>query len=101
MFETTPYYQLIADYITETIEEEWTNAWIEMEFEEDYSGFKGRYISNQVKKSFRVNPLKSELREFWEKSSESHGKRWKYAKFSIDSTGKFKIDFDYESNEHF
>ena len=93
-------YQQIAGYIVESIDDDWSVAWVCAEMEEDDNGLtydRYRTADSDGDLSFKagheVYELFDALRRMLKRPSE---KPWRFAKFTPEPSGKFHIDFEYE-----
>ena len=93
-------YQQIAGYIVESIDDDWSVAWVCVEIEEDDNGLTyDRYRTADTdgdlsfKAGHEVYELFDALRRMLKRPSE---KPWRFAKFTPEPSGKFHIDFEYE-----
>lgn len=90
-------YSEIGNSIVDSISDEWSKAWIEAEMEDDNGELTCRYLNKSEKEDqFTINSktydLFSELRNHFENTK---GGKWDKAIFTLESTGKFDIEFEY------
>jgi len=90
-------YSEIGNSIANSIPTGWKKAWIEAEVEDDNANFTCRFINalgvkDQFNTDFDTYQLFSELRDQFENTK---GGKWDKAIFTLDSTGKFDIEFEY------
>lgn len=90
-------YLNIGQCIASAIEGEWVEAYIFAEVLEDAANFKGEYTVHGERKYFEVA---DEAFEDFEKlhkiTTEGSNNQWNRAKFTLYSTGKFNIDFEWD-----
>ncbi|MED3687909.1 antitoxin YezG family protein [Peribacillus butanolivorans] len=108
------YYQKIAQTVNEIIPEEWTKVFLYGEIAEGTgtaffyyrSNNKGKLIySHDIPELYNISRL--EYREVWrrliknlkelsEEFKKNNQEQWTNLTFTLESTGKFKVDYDYE-----
>lgn len=96
-------YQEIAEAIDEALDGPWVQAWINMTFDEDSGEFEFQYRPTPgappVSFARAIEPKAtelflrfSELKDAFDKTSK---KPVRGAKFTMEKSGKFKIEFSY------
>ncbi len=92
-------YQSIAKHIIQSIDDQWTSAWITVEVaEENVFSLNGYYCSpNSETNSFRIHPVIPHLfMEIRKKIKKECSNAWNHARFELQSDGNFNLHFDYE-----
>jgi len=97
-------YHQLADCITQSIPDKWSEAWLCAEFEDDNGLTYGRYRRNDSSGilSFNVDDdLYEEMyfsfEQLRDQLKKASGEAWKRAKFTLKRDGSFNIDFEYEN----
>jgi len=90
-------YSEIGNSIVDCIADGWQKAWIEATVEDDNADFTCRFINESGKKdqfdtTFETYQLFNELRNHFENTK---GGKWDKAIFTLESSGKFDIEFGY------
>lgn len=91
-------YQQITDFITSSVPQEWSTAWIEIELSEDYASAIGRYYKPSETKlyGFRVGEDVVEVfAVLREKIENPRHALWQRARFTLQPDGQFNILFTY------
>ena len=91
-------YTAIAEHMINQIDEEWIDCKIAVEFFESAAEFDTTYtsksgIEHDLKGGYPLFKLFKELHELTNESPENN---WNRAKFTLEPTGKFKMDFDWD-----
>ena len=90
-------YNSIAMGIIENIKTEWEKAHVFVEYFEDSANFKGEYTLEGNTAFFEVSDQAfddfEELNEITTQNSEN---KWNRAVFTLEPTGKFNIDFEWD-----
>lgn len=91
-------YQEIADVLFDNIPDNFRQAWISVEMQEDF-GSTGVYYQSEDDQYHYVIPhdaLFDLFNEMWMECKNVGQQVWTTATFTIDAKGKFSIDFGYE-----
>lgn len=92
-------YLSIGQQIADAISDDWSEAWLYVEFFEDAGDFKGEYISTSARKYFEVpDDVFDEFERLHEITTEEQSNRWNKAKFTLYPSGKFNINFEWDQN---
>jgi hypothetical protein len=97
-------YQQIADLINATLDDTWSKAWIRARLHEDNAEFDLLYQKDVQSEPLQFNEAASpvigkiyksfkEMREMFKLSGKP---LWHTATFTLESTGRFKLDFEYD-----
>ncbi|WP_161787483.1 immunity protein YezG family protein [Endozoicomonas numazuensis] len=92
-------YAGIGQQIADAISDDWSEAWLFVEFFEDAANFKGEYNSNSERKFFKVGyKAYKSFKKLYEITTEGESNRWNRAKFTLYPTGKFNINFEWDQD---
>jgi len=91
-------YMGIATHLTNQINENWKVCKIEVEFFEDAAEFDVSYINNNeqvidLSGGYNLFKLFKELHNITTEGAEN---KWNRSKFTLEPTGKFNIDFEWD-----
>jgi hypothetical protein len=90
-------YHSLAIGIINGIETEWDKAQIFAEYFEDSANFKGEFSLKNNIDFFEVDDQAFEdFEELYEITTEDSENKWNRAKFTLEPTGKFNIDFEWD-----
>ncbi len=90
-------YQSLAFGITENINNTWEKATLSVEFFEDSADFKGEYFTHKTKKFFEVSDHAfDDFEELYKLTTENPVNKWNRAKFTLESTGDFNMEFEWD-----
>lgn len=95
-------YASIAQVITDSIKEEWTQAVLRIEYLPKRKGYKGHYLDSAGgKKQLRPRPpfeLDDALNEFHTLTTEGGNNRWNYIYFTLYPNQQFEVDFVWDED---
>lgn len=92
-------YKSIAQDIVDNLPDSWDKAWINAHVIEDAAGVDGEYISAGAQDIhyFEVNDQAfDDFEELHEITTEGGRNLWNRAKFVLEPSGKFSIDFEWD-----
>ena len=90
-------YKSVAIGIINNIEAEWEKAHIFVEYFEDSANFKGEYIQKDKTGFFEVSDQAfDDFDELYQITTEDSDNKWNRAKFTLEPTGKFNIEFEWD-----
>lgn len=93
-------YHSIASAIVSNIDDGWVEATLKAELYGDATKFKGFYFSDERKVNKRFFKISHQLFDFFEELhlilTEGGVSKWNRATFTLEPTGKFNIDFEWD-----
>ncbi|MBW8186309.1 immunity protein YezG family protein [Shewanella nanhaiensis] len=91
-------YTAIAQHMLNQIDEEWSGCKVDVEFFEGAAEFDTSYISEQgVECDLKGGyPLFKLFKELHELTTDNQDNKWNRAKFSLEPSGKFNMEFEWD-----